>query len=276
MQSVLPPNINDAAFLGGRPLWLWLDENGQRITPQTMRNILEGQQFILSRWGHAPLLVTAEHDATEHVDIMGLRLTGVNYNNIVTPANISQGVWDLYILPNQIAGLIIQVQPAPLGLWMPPAVAGLPPVAAAPPAAPAAAAAAAPAGFHMPPPPPPAAAPNIYAGVKYYENHEIPVLAANAENAIMGTPIVAGTEMVNFRGPDGRWNSELEEPRYYTYDTFRQLPMKPFLGLHFKEHPFTRSPLRPLSVRRYRAAGGKSRKTNKRTRARRHRKSRKN
>lgn len=248
MQAALPPNIDDAAFLGGLPLWLWLQDNGQRITPVTMRNIVQGQRLILSRIGREPLLVTAEHDAGEHVEVMGLHLRGVGYNDVVLPDDIHEGVWDLYILPNQIAALMGQV-PAPAA----PAV----PVPA--PAVPAAAAA--------------AVAPDIYGALQYYNNHEIPNIPANSENILMGTPIVAGTEMVNLRGPDGRWNSELEEPRYYTYETFRQFPLKHFAGQgHFKEHPYTRSPLRPDNVRRYRANGGKRQKTNRKTRARRNRK----
>ncbi len=243
MQAALPPNINNAAFLGGLPLWLWLQDNGQRVTPQTMRNIVEGQHLILSRLGREPLLVTAEHDAGVHVEILGLHLTGRGYNDVVAPGNISEGVWDLYILPNQMADLIVQV-PALVPVFHAP-VFHIPAVPA--PVAPAA--------------PPAAGAANIYAALQYYNNNEIPAIAANAENAIMGTPVAAGTEMVNLRGPDGRWNSELEEPRYYTYDTFSHLPLKHFADQgHFKEHPFTRSPLRPDNVRRYRAAGGKSRR----------------
>ena len=112
MQVSLPPDIHNAAFLGGRPLWVWLQDNGQRVTPQTMRDIVEGQHLILSRLGRVPLLVTAQHDAGGHVEIMGLHLMGNGYNNVVAPGNISEGAWNLYILPNQIADLIVQAPAA--------------------------------------------------------------------------------------------------------------------------------------------------------------------
>lgn len=250
MQAALPPNMNEQPFLGPYPFWAWLQDHGQRITPQTMRNITAGQHLILGRAGHMPLLVTAQHDAGPQVELVGLHLRGVGYNNIVNPGNIHQGVWDLYEMPNQVAELIVQAPAAAPAFHMP----ALPPAAAA--GAPAAAAGAA-FGFHMPAALPAPGAPDIYAGIAHSAAPPIP---ANSENILLGTPIVAGLEMVNLRGPDGRWNSSLEEPRFYTYETFRQMPLKQFPAGRFKEHPFTRSPLRPENVRRFRATGGKSKR----------------
>jgi hypothetical protein len=112
-----------------------------------------------------------------------------------------------------------------------------------------------------------AAAPaNIYAGVPHEGERNVP---ANAENAIFMSAIEPGTEMVNFHGESGLVNS-----RYYTLNGFRQLPMKMFPGVgRFKENPYTRQPIRPANVTRYRKTGGKrqrkgaSRK-NRRTRRR--------
>ncbi len=135
MDPVLPPHI--ISDFQGMPLWLWLQDNGQRITPATMRTIISGQRLILSRMGQLPLLVVAQHDAGQHVNVMGLHLRGRNYNDIVSPADINPGSWDLYVLPDALAPLLAAAPAAAAGPVGAPAAAGPvgAPVAAGPVAA---------------------------------------------------------------------------------------------------------------------------------------------
>jgi hypothetical protein len=106
---------------------------------------------------------------------------------------------------------------------------------------------------------PPAPPVNIYAGAPHTGTRNVP---ANAENAILFESIAPGTEMVDFHGESGHG-------RYYTLDSFRQLPMKMFPGVgRFKENPQTRQPIRPANVTRYRKTGGRRRRSTRRHRRR--------
>lgn len=121
MDPILPEHI--LLDFQGEPLWMWLANYGDRITPVTMRNIVEGQRLILVRRRKRPLLVVAQHDAGQHVNLMGLRLRGRNYNDVVSPAHIHEGVWDLYILPDALEQLLAGPAPAAAAAAAPAAAA---------------------------------------------------------------------------------------------------------------------------------------------------------
>jgi hypothetical protein len=101
----------------------------------------------------------------------------------------------------------------------------------------------------------------------------IPVIPAGTEDTLTYEDIVPGDEMVNLRGPQG-WESQFD--RYYKRSSFDAIaphfgvPGHP--GLRLKKNPAQGNFLFAANVRRYRAAGGRSKRQrkskNRRTRRR--------
>jgi hypothetical protein len=82
-----------------------------------------------------------------------------------------------------------------------------------------------------------------YNNFIHYGDRDIPVRSANA---ITYDDIVNGANMVNFHGELARQN----EPRYYTYNTFRRLRTNDH---GFRLNPFTRQRIYPHEVEAYTA-----------------------